>query len=235
MFWFTCIFIVAGIIFPIIDHFWDKKIKKDLANHNKMTTYSLVMLYQWGMVGIIFLTFKIKEISFKELGLVSTFSNISSFLYFAAGILTATVMLFVVYLAIPFGRKKIIKQFEAIELLIPVGIKQRLVYACVAVTAGFCEEVIYRGFMFHYFKQLDLGLSAMAMAIITSIFFGLAHGYQGWKNVIFTGILGFALARLYISNGSLWVPIILHIIIDIKFAVLPNIKKIFENKNKAAA
>ena len=43
------------------------------------------------------------------------------------------------------------------------------------------------------------------------------------------------MARLYMSHGSIWVPIILHIIIDLKFAVMPNIKKIFEKKEGIAA
>lgn len=235
MLWFTFIFIIVGFLFPIIDYFWDKRIKKDLENHNKFKTYSLVMLYQWSLVGVIFLSYKIMGIPFRELGFTKTFYDISSFFYFLLGVLTSTIIMIIVFLVIPQGRKKIINQFEAIELLLPVGVKERLLFACLAITAGFCEEVIYRGFMFYYLDQLDWGLSHMAFAIITSILFGLAHVYQGWKNMIITGLLGFALARLYMSQGSIWIPIIIHILFDIKFAIMPNIKKIFEDKSDVSA
>ncbi len=235
MIWFTGIFVFVGFIFPVIDYFWDKRIKRDLKNYNKVKTYKMIMLIQWSVVGAIFLLFWLKGISFEKLGFVTTHADIKGFLLFVAGILTSVILLILVYLAVPYGRKKLIEQFEAIEILLPVGVKERLLFAAVAVTAGFCEEVIFRGFMFYYLDQLGWGLSTLAIAIITSILFGLVHGYQGWKGIIFTGLIGFAMAKLYISHGSIWVPIILHIIIDLKFAVMPNLKKIFEKRKEIAA
>ncbi|WP_108669999.1 CPBP family intramembrane glutamic endopeptidase [Peribacillus acanthi] len=234
MIWFSLIFIFVAFIFPIIDYFWDKRIKQDLKNHNKIKTYSLIMLYQWTVVALIFLGFYLKGISFKELGFVSTYEDLSNFLGFLAGILVSVFFFLGIYLLIPFGRKKILQQYEAIEVLLPNGWKERLLFAGVAVTAGFCEEVIFRGFMFYYLDQLNWNLSLIAIAIITSILFGLAHGYQGWKNIIFTGLVGFAMARLYMQYESIWIPIILHIVIDLRFAVLPNLKKVLKIENKAA-
>ncbi|WP_284036517.1 CPBP family intramembrane metalloprotease [Neobacillus sp. 114] len=231
---FTLIMIFVSIVFPIIDYFWEKDIKKYPEKHSKIKTYGLIMLYQWTVVGIIFLLFYLKGISIKELGFVSTYEDLQSFLFFVSGVLCSVFFMALIFLLIPILRKRIIGQFEAIEGLLPNSWKERLVFAGVAVTAGFCEEVIFRGFMFHYFEQLNWGLSALTIAFITSVIFGIGHGYQGWKGMIFTGFVGFALARLYIQYESIWIPIILHIIIDLRFAVLPNFKKIFKNHNKAA-
>lgn len=70
----------------------------------------------------------------------------------------------------------------------------------------------------------------MVIAIITSIVFGLAHAYQGWKGILITGVMGFAFARLYIAYESLWIPIILHIIIDLRFALMPNLAAMFRQQ-----
>ena len=234
MIWFTAIFVFVGFIFPVIDYFWDKKIKGNLQNHNKIKTYSLIMLYQWLIVGCIFLGFYMMNIPFQELRFVATFEDLSSFTGFLCGVLVSVFFFLAIFLIFPLGRKRIISMFEAIEMLLPNGWKERLMFAGVALTAGFCEEVIYRGFMFYYLNQLGWNLSAVTIAIITSVLFGLAHFYQGWKNVILTGFIGFAMARLFMLCDSIWIPIILHIVIDLRFAVMPNLKKLFIKLKPAA-
>jgi len=235
MLWFTVIFLITGFIFPIVDWFWDKSIKKDLHNHNKVKTYSLVMLYQWLIAGCIIIGFTSMNISLTELKFVRSALDVSALGGFTVGLMLNIIILFTVALFIPVGRKRVLAMFDAIEVLLPNGWKERLLFAALAVTAGFCEEVIYRGFMFYYLERLDWGLTPLTIAIITSIIFGLAHFYQGWKNVIFTMLVGFAMARLFISFESLWIPIIVHILIDLRFAVLPNVRKLLTKLNKLPA
>jgi len=201
-----------------------------------MKTYSLIMLYQWAVVGCICLGFYSMNRSLvDELRFVAVFGDLSAVSGFVAGLIVNVFLLLGIGLALPAGRKKIIQLFDSIELLLPNGWKERLLFAGVAVTAGFCEEVIYRGFMFYYLDELGIGLSTMSIAVITSVLFGLAHYYQGWKNVIVTGLVGFAMARLFMSYDNLWIPIIVHIIIDLRFAVLPNMKKVILKFSRATA
>lgn len=51
----------------------------------------------------------------------------------------------------------------------------------------------------------------MAVLVVASVFFGLAHGYQGMAGVLGTTMLGAVLHLLYVGSGSLWVPTGLHI------------------------
>ena len=55
---------------------------------------------------------------------------------------------------------------------------------------------------------------------LSSILFGLLHSYQGWKGGLRSGVIGLILALLYVLTGSLWIPIILHIVIDINSGML---------------
>jgi uncharacterized protein len=68
----------------------------------------------------------------------------------------------------------------------------------------------------HYLESLPFELETIHLAIISAAIFGFAHIYQGWKGAIVTGFVGFVLARIYFSTGSLLFPILLHILIDMR-------------------
>ena len=84
----------------------------------------------------------------------------------------------------------------------------------VSVTAGICEEVIYRGFLIAYLTSV-LGAPFWVGALLSSVAFGLAHFYQGPAGALKTGVTGLVLAVLYGMTGSLWASIVTHTVLDI--------------------
>ncbi len=81
-------------------------------------------------------------------------------------------------------------------------------------TAGFGEEVIYRGF---YMKQIarlfgeQKRSSWVIGLVLSSIGFGLVHFHQGPGGMLGNGILGLVYGIFYLRSGrNLWVPIIAH-------------------------
>ena len=83
----------------------------------------------------------------------------------------------------------------------------------VAVTAGICEEVLYRGFLIWYLQHFVPGWAA---AIAGGAVFGLGHWYQGAAGVVKTGITGVLAGLLFTGTGSLLWPIILHTAVDLQ-------------------
>jgi hypothetical protein len=81
-------------------------------------------------------------------------------------------------------------------------------------TAGFGEEVIYRGFFMKQFARLfdDQKKSSWIIGlVISSILFGLVHFHQGPGGMLGTGILGLVFGIAYLRSGrNLWVTIIAH-------------------------
>jgi len=69
-------------------------------------------------------------------------------------------------------------------------------YCALAVTAGVCEEFLYRGFSMAALQRA--GLPVWFALLLTSALFGLAHAYQGRSGVIATSLMGvlFGLGRL---------------------------------------
>ena len=83
--------------------------------------------------------------------------------------------------------------------------------------AGFCEELIFRGFLLNQFARLFGGSKAgWGLAIIfQGALFGLGHYTQGLTGIIITGLIGLLFGVLYILAGrNLWCLILAHGIID---------------------
>jgi membrane protease YdiL (CAAX protease family) len=86
-------------------------------------------------------------------------------------------------------------------------------YAALALTAGLCEEFLFRGFVMA--ALFRAGLAAWAVVLLSSAMFGVAHLYQGKGGAAGTGILGtiFALVRLVYQN--LLPPVVWHAVLDL--------------------
>ena len=111
-----------------------------------------------------------------------------------------------------------------IKELLPHTAQERRIWLLLSATAGICEEIVFRGFLPIYFLMLSaylgIHISFTAALVLSTILFGFAHIYQGWKGVIGTGLVGGVLAYLYLSTGSLLLPIVLHILIDARIVFL---------------
>jgi membrane protease YdiL (CAAX protease family) len=81
----------------------------------------------------------------------------------------------------------------------------------VSVTAGIVEEIVYRGFVLWY---LGWFMPLWAAVIVSSVAFGLGHIYQGMSGMLRTGLLGLAFGIFYVVTGSIWLPIIAHVLLD---------------------
>ncbi|MFN0152383.1 MAG: CPBP family intramembrane glutamic endopeptidase [bacterium] len=82
----------------------------------------------------------------------------------------------------------------------------------VALTAGFCEEFLYRGYFVYAFSPW---LGWWGAAALSLPFFAIGHLYQGWNGVLRTGIVGALFTLLVAIFGSLWPAIALHAILDL--------------------
>jgi membrane protease YdiL (CAAX protease family) len=81
-----------------------------------------------------------------------------------------------------------------------------------AVTAGLCEEFLYRGFAIWYFTSLFGTVAGFALAVGL---FGVAHLYLGRIHAVRAGVVGALFGILVIGTGSLWPAIVLHVAMDL--------------------
>lgn len=106
---------------------------------------------------------------------------------------------------------------EAVQNLpdiFPKSLEQKLFFLPVALTAGICEETLFRGFCYTELRRRGLGL--IAAVLLPTISFVLIHGgiNQDLGLMLFRAAVGLAFSALYIWRGSLRIPILLHAATD---------------------
>jgi membrane protease YdiL (CAAX protease family) len=102
---------------------------------------------------------------------------------------------------------------KSIAGLLPRSPLEILIWIAVSMTAGFCEEIAFRGYLQRQFHALsgNVGVAVLAQALV----FGLAHSYQGWKQVVVISVLGLLYGILAAWRKNLRANIISHAWSDI--------------------
>jgi membrane protease YdiL (CAAX protease family) len=102
---------------------------------------------------------------------------------------------------------------KELTALLPHDPLEIAVWIALSLTAGFCEESIFRGYLQTQFRALT-GSTALAV-ILQAVVFGVSHGYQGLRNVIAITVFGALFGALAAWRRSLMPGMILHAWTDI--------------------
>ncbi len=102
-------------------------------------------------------------------------------------------------------------QVASVGGITPHTPQERKLWTFVAITAGICEEVFFRGFLLAVVASYT-GLVGAVVA--TAVLFGVYHAYYGWSGILKTGGLGLLFALIAVWSGSLIPAMILHATID---------------------
>jgi membrane protease YdiL (CAAX protease family) len=77
---------------------------------------------------------------------------------------------------------------HAVQFLFPHGGVEIALWILLSVTAGICEEAIYRGYLQRQFMALTK--NAPLGIILSGAVFGMSHAYQGFGHAFQIGVLG---------------------------------------------
>ena len=95
----------------------------------------------------------------------------------------------------------------------PSGFAEVFMWIVLSISAGICEEIVFRGYLQQQFGAATR--SVVAGVILQGAVFGLAHTYQGWKQVIVIAPLGILYGRLVAWRRNLRASMISHAALDI--------------------
>ena len=77
---------------------------------------------------------------------------------------------------------------QSTQFLLPQSTIERALWVLLSITAGICEEAVYRGYLQ---KQcIALTKSVPAGIIVPALFFGAAHSYQGFAKAAAIAVMG---------------------------------------------
>lgn len=85
-------------------------------------------------------------------------------------------------------------------------------WVAVSLSAGFCEELIFRGYLIWAFQPVFGLWGAAALSVVV---FAAAHSYQGARGFLATGVVGSLFTFVVLISGSLIPAMALHALVDI--------------------
>lgn len=109
-------------------------------------------------------------------------------------------------------RAKLAPRLGEIGLILPRDAGERRWFAALSVTAGICEELLYRGYL-PWALSPWLGTWGAAAASLAG--FTLAHSYQGKGFVPRIGTVGLVFVLLAMGSGTIVWGIVLHAAMDL--------------------
>lgn len=101
---------------------------------------------------------------------------------------------------------------QAVRGMLPHGGIEAALFLLMALTAGFCEEIIFRGYLQRQFAAM-MG-NAGAAVVTQGILFAVFHGNQGWKFMVIIATYGWFLGALAYWRRSVRPGMIAHFVQD---------------------
>lgn len=188
---------------------------RDLASNpsKRLRHYLVTISGQWAAVGLILAVWCWEGRSWSGLGL-----RLSFHVGFTVAIVMTIAFTWVLWSQWhrvqrdPDFAAVIREQMTELESFVPRTRREVRVSQAMAFTAGICEELAYRGFLLWYltaYMHISLAIVVMALA------FGAVHLYQSVRAAVQIAGVGAAAALFYLLSGSLWLPMLLHILLDL--------------------
>jgi membrane protease YdiL (CAAX protease family) len=216
---FVLILVFLGAIVPWRGDARMKRLlsKPDLTSADRLSLYRSTIFFQWLIVAIVAWRCAARTVSPEELGIAAGNPWQIAWISIAlAGILCLNQVLGLRRIAgIPPDKRG--RLFEITEKIMPRTGIETFVYVALACTAGISEEFLYRGFVFMAFLRVIVNFTPpnTGAAILSSVWFSLAHVYQGRRGVITTFVVSIVFALIRIWTGSLIPVMAAHIGIDL--------------------
>jgi membrane protease YdiL (CAAX protease family) len=100
-----------------------------------------------------------------------------------------------------------------INALLPRNRDERFWTTLLSINAGITEELYFR--LLAPILFFAVTGSAFWAIFASTLWFGLAHFYQGWIGIAATTCIGALFMAVYLYVGNIWLPMLIHAMIDL--------------------
>ena len=172
----------------------------------RLSAYFTVMVEEWFVVLLIWLALRRRGLSIGDM-VSGRWQNVAAFLRD----LGLAIVFIVAVEALTTVMARFLASGSSDVNFVPQTRFEAIVWVFLALTAGFCEELIFRGYLTHQFTAWT---NSKALAIvIQGIVFGLIHGNQ-FSNILPIMVFGWLIGIFASWRKSLRPAILAHVLDD---------------------
>ena len=182
--------------------------KSSMAGHH-LANYGITIAWEWALAGIALWGMRLKKTPLREL-LGERRRGARELLFDAAAAMVFWMVSILVLacLALLLRAFHLESAQKQIGQLAPASVSEAVLWVVLSVSAGICEEFLFRG----YFQQQFTRFSGQAWVgvALSALLFGCAHGYEGVAGMLMITVYGALFSLLAIRRRSLRAGVIAH-------------------------
>ena len=199
--WWHTVSLIAVLLFASLN---GMRGRHALAAHSRLPQYLWGMTWEWILLAFTWLGIR-KRINLRQLiggGWASMEDFLLDVVYAGAFWVCALLVLGIGARLMHLDEAgKIESMRKQLGFLTPGSKLELSVWFCMSATAGFCEEIIFRGYLQRQFAASTN--SVLAGMLLSAAVFGAAHGYEGVARMVLIGIYGLMFGLLAAWRKSL--------------------------------
>ena len=223
------LFLFLLVVAPAWDLHYTRRLKRDPSSARKVGVYKTQCAWQWIAAAV-----AVFAVGFRPIFTITLAPGGDAWLDLAwvHWLLVAVIALFALGVVLPYAvvlwkkvkaRPRKYASAEALKPMmwfLPATANERRWFALASVTAGICEELLFRGFLLRYLHIVPWRLPLTAALVVAAVIFALQHLYQGAVGSAVTGVIGLLLSLLFLLTGNLLAPMVLHAVTDLRMLVI---------------
>jgi uncharacterized protein len=182
--------------------------KSSMASHH-LANYAVTLAWEWALAAVAYWGIRLRKTPLRVLlgerrrGLREFFIDVG-----AAALFWISALVVLAALAALLSLFHLQSAQKQISQLAPASLAEATLWIALSVSAGICEEFVFRGYLQQQFArasgQLWVGV------LVSAVLFGAAHGYEGIAGMLMITVYGALFSLLAISRGSLRAGMIAH-------------------------
>ncbi len=200
--WHTVLFLTVVLLFAALAARTQGQM---IERHGRIHVYLVTLAWEYLLVGYILWGAHKKKVTLKQI--VGGRWNSPQDLLLDVGIafgywIVAQLVLAGVSFALGLASASQMQEArKQLGVLLPRSGLELGLWVALSVTAGFCEEFMFRGYLQQQFRAATR--STAAAILLQAVVFGLAHAYQGGRRIVLIAVYGVMFGMLAAWRRSL--------------------------------
>jgi hypothetical protein len=197
--WHTCLILAPVLTFSLLGSL--KPAHRALGQHH-IAQYLATLAWEWILAALVLWGIRIRKTPLRQL--LGTrrpaLRDWRDDFILAAAFWMAS-MIILVAVGTLFKHAHLSTPQKGLAQLAPQNAPELLLWVILSISAGICEELTFRGYLLQQFSRASRHV--WIGVVVSSLLFGVAHGYEGASGMIAITIYGALFCMLTITRGSL--------------------------------